>query len=156
MHKNLDNSTRRVFFEQTKRYVELPQSCEGCGECCRNFATVTDATALHFFESTTPETTHVIVTPIEVRTKPSKSEQEHRRAAALSANLGIADEPQLLHSIEKGKGLIVIKGPCGNLDSDNRCVQYEDRPESPCREVTMGSYACLSALDTAQNPRLNA
>ncbi len=144
--------SNKQFFETTGRYVTLPESCEGCGECCKNFAALVDSSGAKFFESTSTETAHVLVTPVEVRSKLSKNEQNARVARALATNLGLSQRTTAINRIAKGDGLVAINGRCGNLDEDNRCAKYEDRPEKPCREVVMGSYGCLFALDLAQNP----
>lgn len=148
------NPTKRVYYETAGRYVTVPDTCEGCGECCKNFGTLADAATSDFFRTTSPDEYHEIVTPVELVRKLSKNEKKERAKEALAANLGIRESSLVLRAIEKGSGLIEIKGRCGNLSPENTCTQYVDRPNHPCREVVMGSYGCLYALDIAQNPHL--
>jgi Fe-S-cluster containining protein len=144
----------KQFFETTGRFVDLPESCEGCGECCKNFATLVDIHGAEFFTTTSAQTVEVLVSPVQIRSKLSKNEKQARIASALATNLGIREESTIVGEIAKGDGLVVIHGRCGNLTQDDRCAMYDVRPNRPCREVIMGSYSCLHALDIAQNPRL--
>lgn len=149
------SGSSRIYYDIAGRFVTVPDTCEGCGQCCKNFATLVNTQDAEFFNATSPETAQVIVTPVEISSKLSTNEKRSRTAAVLSANLGVLEDSFVLHAVASGDGLVKIVGNCGNLDKDNCCTTYANRPKRPCREITLGSQSCLHALDIAQNPHLH-
>jgi uncharacterized protein (TIGR03083 family) len=53
----------------------------------------------------------------------------------------VAAEPQV---VQPGYGLFLLASGCANLDKENRCSVYDDRPGC-CRAYELGSAACLGA-----------
>ncbi len=52
------------------------------------------------------------------------------------------DRGVYLSEVSDGSFDAVLAGPCPNLQADNRCGIYENRP-APCADFTAGDLACI-------------